>query len=264
MKGWLILRNGFIGLALAVLVAMPAGAHAQEEPESSSVSGMGFGGGQMVRGMVTSTSGDHLAIKTDQGEIFQVTVTTNTRMMKDRQPVRVADLKVGDSVGAMGVLDAPTKTVHAVMVMVVDAEQARKMREGLGKVYITGKVTAIDADNLKLTILRSDGVSQVIAVDEGTSFKRGGRPMQAFLNGSGPVPLASGAPNGRSGGGASPEGESITLADIKVGDGVAGQGELKGGVFVPKELGVMDLSRQRRRRPEGVGASPSATPPEQW
>ena len=28
-------------------------------------------------------------------------------------------------------------------------------------------------------------------------------------------------------------GESITLADIKVGDNVAGQGALKGGVFVP-------------------------------
>ena len=48
----------------------------------------------------------------------------------------------------------------------------KKMKEDLGKVYITGKVTAID--DVKLTVMRPDGVSQVIEVDEGTSFKRGG------------------------------------------------------------------------------------------
>ncbi len=52
---------------------------------------------------------------------------------------------------AMGTLDAPTKTVHALFVTVMDAEQVKKLREGLGKVYITGKVTAID--DVKLTII---------------------------------------------------------------------------------------------------------------
>ena len=35
-----------------------------------------------------------------------------------------------------------------------------------------------------------------------------------------------------------PPAESITLLDVKVGDSVVGQGALKGGVFVPKELMV--------------------------
>ena len=50
----------------------------------------------------------------------------------------------------------------------------------MGKTYITGKVTAIDMDALKVTVMRTDGVSQVIGVDEQTSFKRGGRGMAAI------------------------------------------------------------------------------------
>ena len=72
--------------------------------------------------------------------------------------------------GAMGELDAPKKTMHALFVAVVDAEQVKKMREDLGKTYITGKVTAID--EVKLTVLRPDHVSQVIEVDETTSFRK--------------------------------------------------------------------------------------------
>ncbi len=224
--------------------------------------GVAFTGGQLVRGMVMAAAGNRLTVKTDAGELYQVTVTENTRLVKDRQPMRIGEVKVGDGVGAMGVLDAPAKTVHAVFLTVVDAEQAKKMREGMGKVYIMGKVTAID--ELKLTILRPDGVSQVIAVDEGTSFKRGGRGLQSMISGVGPMPAgtepdgqprrAGGSPNGASGG------ESITLADIKVGDSVGGRGEVKGGTFVPTELAVGDANaRQRRRRADG-GSSETAQP----
>ena len=119
--------------------------------------------------------------------MYQVAVSANTRLTKERQPVKMADIKVGDGVGAMGVLDAATKTVHAVFVAVMDAEQVKKARENMGKTYITGKVTAIDMDALKLTVMRTDGVSQVIGVDEQTSFKRGGRGMMALANGGGPI-----------------------------------------------------------------------------
>jgi len=46
-------------------------------------------------------------------------------------------------------------------------------------------------------------------------------------------------------------GESITLADIKVGENVRGTGSVKGGVFVPVELVVME----RRPRAEGDAGS---------
>src|SRR6202171_2233498 len=192
-----------------------------------------FSGGQMVRGVVTGVAPEQITIKTDAGDVYQVALSANTRMMKARQPVKVADLKVGDGVGAMGVLDAPTKTVHALMVAVMDAEDVKKAREGMGKLYIAGKVTAID--DVKLTIQRTDGVSQVIEVDEGTSFKRGGRGLRNFLSGGvGGVGMGGGAqggegaaggprPGGAGPGGAGPGGvgpggggESITLADVKV------------------------------------------------
>jgi hypothetical protein len=206
-------------------------------------------------------------------------------LTKERQPVKVADIKIGDAVGAMGVLDAPTKTVHAVFVGVVDAEQVKKARENMGKTYITGKVTTIDMDGLKLTVMRPDGVSQVIGVDEQTSFKRGGRGMAAIASGAGVVeigggggrramgtgtangggpgaPTASGTSAGMgSGPGSGSGGESITFADIKVGDSIAGRGGLKNGMFVPTELGVMDpaaMGQRRRRGPDG--GAPGAAP----
>jgi Domain of unknown function (DUF5666) len=252
-------------LLAAITVSLTGTVWAQENVggrgEGRGAGGAAFAaGGQMVRGTVTAAAADHLTVKTDAGEVYQVTVSANTRIMKDRQPVKLTDVKVGDGAGAMGELDAPTKTVHALFVTVMDAEQVKKLREGLGKVYIVGKVTAID--DVKLTVLRNDGVSQVIEVDEGTSFKRGGRQMASMLNGSGPVGnvggggRAAGAGSG-SGSGSGSGGESITLADVKVGDMVAGQGALKNGVFVPTELGVMDAAAmtRRRRSAEGGGAA---------
>ena len=264
-------------LLIMAVVTLPATVLAQDEQDGPRQGGTAFAGGQMVRGTVTAASADHLTVKTEAGEIYQVALSANTRLTKDRQPVKVADIKVGDAVGAMGVLDAPTKTVHAVFVGVMDAEQLKKARENMGKTYITGKVTAIDMDALKLTVMRPDGVSQVIGVDEQTSFKRGGRGMAAITNSGGVVEIGGGG-GGRgmsgAGTGAGPggggtgagtgnggAGESITFADVKVGDTVAGRGALKNGLFMPTELGVMDPAAMGQRRRRGVdGAGPGAAP----
>src|SRR6201994_3015137 len=230
-------------LLIGAAVAVPATIRAQDGQDGPRQGGAVFAGGQMVRGTVTAAAADHLTVKTEAGDVYQVVMSANTRVSKDRQPVKVADIKAGDGVGAMGVLDPSTKTVHAVFVGVMDAEQVKKARENMGKTYITGKVTAIDMDALKVTVLRPDGVSQVIGVDEQTSFKRGGRGMAAIAsgasvveiggggggrrtmgtgpgNGGGPgTPTASGTSAGiGSGPGSGSGGESITFADIKVGD----------------------------------------------
>jgi hypothetical protein len=251
-------------LLLVVITALSVIVQAQQEPDDERGGGVSFAGGQMVRGTVTATAADHLTVKTEAGEIYQVVISANTRVTKERQPLKLTDIKAGDGVGAMGVLDPATKTIHAVFVGVMDAEQIKKAREGMGKVYITGKVTAIDLDGLKLTVLRPDGVSQVIGVDEQTSFKRGGRRMASLASGAGVGEVGSGGD--RSNDAASsgnPGGESITFADVKVGDSVAGPGALKNGTFVPTELGVMDaamIQQRRRRAMEGSGAAaPAAT-----
>jgi hypothetical protein len=278
-------------LLIAAAMAQPTAVLAQDEQGDPRQGGVAFAGGQMVRGTVTATTADHLTVKTEAGDVYQVALSANTRLTKDRQPVKLADIMVGDAVGAMGVLDAPTKTVHAVFVGVIDAEQVKKARENMGKTFITGKVTAIDMDALKLTVMRPDGVSQVIGVDEQTSFKRGGRGMAAIASGSGVIELGggggrrgmgSGAGSGTSAGTETPAGsgsnagngsgmgngsggESITFADIKVGDSIAGRGGLKNGLFVPTELGVMDpaaMGQRRRRGPDGSapGTAPQGMP----
>jgi hypothetical protein len=249
-----------MGLAGMLLAGGPA--VAQQGQDDNGAYSMGAQG-RMVRGTITATAGDKLTLKTEEGETFQVVTTTNTRLMKDRQPVKMADVHVGDGAGAMGVIDAPTKTIHAVALMVVDAAQVKKLREDMGKTYISGKVIAID--DLELTIKRQDGVTQKIAVDEGTSFKRGGRGAGAMMRGDGSQsvgmgsePGGAGAPGGFGG----PGGESITLADIKVGDMVVGPGALKAGVFVPTQLAVMDAAAmgRRRRQTEGASGDPAANP----
>jgi hypothetical protein len=259
-------------LLLAVAVALPSMVRAQDPQDGQRPDGAAFAGGQMVRGTVTAAAPDHLTVKTDAGEVYHVALSANTRLTKERQPVKVADIKVGDGVGAMGVLDPATKTVHAVFVGVIDAEQVKKARENMGKTYITGKVTAIDLDALKVTVLRPDSVSQVIGVDEQTSFKRGGRGMAAMASGAGVIDAGggggrgngTGAGNGTGNGNGGGGGESITFADIKVGDSIAGRGALKNGTFVPTELGVMNpgtMGQRRRRGADGggTGSAPSGT-----
>jgi hypothetical protein len=277
LRRCLMVAVGMLGLMAVVSAQMPGGDGSEAGPGglADQMRG-GVAGGQMVRGTVTAVAAEQVTLKTEAGEIYQVAVSANTRLTKGRQPVKVAEIKVGDGIGAMGVLDAPTKTVHAVFVAVIDAEDVKKAREGMGKVYIIGKVTGID--EVKVTVLRSDGVSQTIEVDEGTSFKRGGRDMALLMNGgAGGFGMGEGRP-GRGAGGEATGGprpganagaavESITLADVKIGDTVAGKGALKHGVFVPTELGVM-APGQRRRRPNGeaggqagaAGPRPAAAP----
>ena len=154
----------------------------------------------------------------------------------------------GDGVMAAGVLDAPHKTLHAAIVFARDAAEVQAMKANLGKTYIVGRVTAIDMDNATMTVERPDHVAQTIGFDETTSFRRGGRG------------------HGRMGAGEPAEapeagGESITLADIKVGDRVRGTGSVKHGTFVPTELVVMERGgRGGGDAASGGSARPSPNP----
>lgn len=230
-----------------------------QEPGEQSVGRGQFAGMQRVGGVVTAVSGPQVTIKGEDGTIYQVVTTDNTRMMRGRGVnIKISDLKPGDGVMAMGNLDAANKTLHAGVLMAVDPEQMKKIEEArkqemanLGKTNIIGRVTAVDLDNAAMTVERIDGISQTIGFDEGTSFRRG-RPN---LAGPGFGFAAAGAqpPN------PADTGESITLADVKVGDRVAGPGEVKGGRFVAKQLSVMTPRAGRGRgAAPGNGSQPGA------
>lgn len=231
-------------LALALVFAVPR-LYAQEDDSAPP----SLPGGQLLRGTVTAVHGTAFTLKSETGELYQITTTDNTRVIRDRQTAKIADIQVGDGLGAGGILDAPTRTLHAAFLGVINAEEVRRAQAELGKSYIAGKITAIDLDNLKLTIDRLDRVKQVIAVDESTSFRRGGR---GGGNGFGATPAGSARQRPET-----PTGESITLADIKVGDSVAGRGALKNGTFVPAELHVFDNTHPRRNANGGGSTAPS-------
>ena len=234
-----------VGLMVGMILGGVGMVRAQDAGEGQQGGGRGqFAGMQRVTGEVTAVSGATLTVKTEDNGLMQIVTTDNTRVMKGRGvTVKVADLKVGDGVTAAGMLDAPNKTLHAAVVFAMDAAQVKEMKENLGKTYIVGRVTAIDLDDAKMTVERPDHVAQTIGFDETTSFRKGGRGVRM-----------GGAPGGAGGGaGATGDagGESITLADIEVGESVRGTGSVKGGVFVPTELVVME------RGPRGAGDAAS-------
>jgi hypothetical protein len=253
---------------LAVCLALPAGTlHAQQQPgPGGQRHGGGFANAPRVQGEVTAISGLTLTLKAEDGTVSQVVTTDNTHIMKsagagapagassgeaggqargrNMQPAKLADIKVGDGAMAMGQLDPATKTLHAAFVMVTDAAEIKAMRESLGKTAIAGRVTAIDLDNATMTVTRPDGVSQTIGFDESTSFHRGGH---GFHQGGPAEPPAN---------------DSITLADIKVGDTVAGKGALKNGTFVPGEL-IVSAPHEHHGDDHGPASAAPTPPPAQ-
>lgn len=255
--------------ALAIALLMPLGVLAARAQDSSRPQDTGrpqgadsprpgrgqFAGMQRVYGTVTAISGPQMTLKAEDGAVYQVVTTDNTRLMRGRgEAIKLADVKPGDGLMAVGNLDTPSKTLHAAIVLSVDADQRKHMEEArkqqlanLGKTSILGTVKAIDLDNATMTVDRPDGVTQTIGFDEGTSFRRG--RMRMMGGGDQGIDAAAGS--------ATPTGESITLADVKVGDRIAGPGELKGGRFIAKELMVMTPGGGRRP-PEGSPAPASA------
>ena len=232
------------------------GQHAEQAPgHRGQYAGMG-----RVAGEVTAVNGATVTVRSTEGGTVEIVTTDNTRVMKDRGPVKLTDLHPGDGLMAFGNLDTSTNTLHAAMVMAEDAAQVKAMRENLGKTYITGRVTAVDLDNARMTVERPDHVAQTIGFDETTSFKRavhhehtgegerggegeGGGPMM----GAGAQGVAQRAWE---------NGEGITLADIKVGDFVSGTGTVKSGVFVPVHLLERPAGPHRSHGAGGAGTAP--------
>jgi hypothetical protein len=237
---------GAAGLGLAAsgqdASQAPAGAPPQVQGPSGGQGGQrgggrgGWGGGMgMGRGLmgtVTEVAGDHYTVKTEAGETYTVHFSANTRIVK--QPaqqrgegtegggqrgggggytpptaIKSTDIKVGDAIAAMGDVDATAKSVGAMMVMQIDPERAKQMREmqaNYGKTWLMGKVTAIDG--VKVSLMGgSDNKPYSFVADENTTFRKRRDP--------------------------------ITLADIQVGDTVRAEGAIKDGAFVATAVNAM-------------------------
>ncbi len=157
--------------------------------------------GPGVGGTITAVDNGKFTIKTQDGQTAQISISDQTQFRKDRQPAKLVDFKVGDQIFVRG---EQKDGVWQAQMIGARSGGGPGDREGMGKRFIAGEVKAITGTHL--TILRPDGQTQDITVDENTSFHK--------------------------------DHDSITLADIKVGDHVFGRGEMKNDVFVPSMLNL--------------------------
>ncbi|SRR6266496_617472 len=208
-------------ILVAILLVICAAGWAQGPDNAATPGQPGQGQGQWrrgpgVAGSLTAISGNTLTIKAMDGSTVQVNVTDQTRFRKERQDAKLTDLKVGDNVFVRGEKGGDG-VIKAEMVAVPPQGMMGNFREGMGKNFIMGEIKAINGTQIE--IARPDGVTQTIAVDENTSFKKNQ--------------------------------ESVTLADFKVGDRVFGRGEMKDNVFVAGQLNQGEPGMMRRGGGQG-------------
>jgi preprotein translocase subunit YajC len=228
----------------------------QEQPQASSPRADGGGrhggarDGHGIPGKITAIHGNSLQVAKPDGSTLTVTLTDKTEYRKDRQPAQLSDFKVGDFVMVAGDENSD-HTVTAQALRGRSANGGPGMMGGgpgggaafgeMGKDFIAGVVKSIDAP--KLTVLRSDNVTQTLELNEDTSLRRGR--------------------------------ESITMADIQPGDHVVVRGGLQNNAFVPKAVMLLSAEQWERlqqfaqgqggpSQPGGAQANhPAGNPPQQ-
>lgn len=202
------------------------------------------GGPRPLFGKISAIHNGSLEITGRDGQTVIVKTTDQTQYRKDREQAAATDFKVGDTVMVRGDENAD----HTVTAKVIGARSggpgggpgamgggARGGPGGgpigtLGKDYVVGEVKAIDPPHI--TVLRTDNVPQTIELNENTSLRKGR--------------------------------DSITMADIQVGDHLMARGALENNVFVPKGVNVVNREQWKRmqemRNANGGAAAPSAPP----
>jgi hypothetical protein len=193
--------------------AAPKPAEGQAQGRANRRGGEGWFRG--VAGTITAIDKKQLSLKTMEGKAVTANLSADTRYRKDGQAATLADFKVGDVVMVGG--EPAGENAWNARFVGTRSDAGQQMREGMGKRFIAGEIKSIEGTSL--TILRVDGETQTIQVDENTSFRK--------------------------------QNESITLADFKPGDRVFGRGELKNGTFVAATLNVGDFPQMGSRRPGG-------------
>ncbi len=179
-----------------------------------------------------------MKISREDGSIVTVAISSKTQFRIDQQPAKLDDFKVGSTAFVRG-NKTGDNSWDAEFVSARTGPPPGGQRQGpgqgggpgMGGNGVVGTVKAIDGT--KITILRLDGTTQTIEVDENTSLQK--------------------------------HRESITLADIHAGDAVAVRGETKDGAFVPKAVNLIDpaqLDRMKQYSNSG-GGPPAGTPPPQ-
>jgi len=237
-------------LLLFLFAALSAGmTQAQDEPSAppkeqstGGTQGGSEGGARGQRplfGKITAINDGSISITGPDGQAVTVKVTAQTEFRKDRQPAKIGDFKVGDAIMVRG----EENPDHTVTASLIGGRTGAGMEGGpggrpggpremgtLGKDYVAGEVKSVDAP--KLTVMRTDGVTQTLELNEDTSLRHGR--------------------------------ESITMADIKVGDHVFARGGVQNDAFVPRMVMVVSAEqwqRMQERMSQGEAGQPGNSNP---
>jgi hypothetical protein len=190
-------------------------------------------------GKITAIKDSSMDVLDTNGDTISVKFNGQTQFRKDRQPAKRTDFKVGDIILVRGQEAADHSwTAEVVAARSMNGQGGPGGRGGFGggpggggrggmqqqgtqgKDYVTGEIKSIDAP--KLTVLRSDNVTQTLELNEETSMRKGR--------------------------------ESITMADIQAGDHILARGALENNVFVPKNVVVIGPEQWKRMQEFGQQA----------
>jgi preprotein translocase subunit YajC len=192
--------------------------------------------GRGLVGKITAIKDGALELAGMDGTSVTVKLTDKTEYRKDRQSAKLADFKVGDTV-IVRTEGGGDRDLTALMVagrsgngpggQGMGGPGGGMMMGGgeLGKDFVFGEVKSVDAP--KITVLRPDNVTQTLELNEETSLRKGR--------------------------------ESVTMADIQVGDHVFVRGGLQNSAFVPKM--VMVIGAEQWKRMQEMGMVPGAAKP---
>jgi preprotein translocase subunit YajC len=196
-------------------------------------------------GKLTAVRDQSIEIATQNGATISVKISGTTQFRKDQEAAKLSDFKVGDVIFVRGQENADhTWTAEVIGQRSGGGFGGRGGSPGgtgpgaggpgggrpvgvLGQDYVFGEVKAIDAP--KLTILRPDNVTQSIELNEETSLRKGR--------------------------------DSITMADIQVGDHIMVRGGMKDSAFQPKSVMVIGPEQWKRMQEMGMaGGQPPNAP----
>ena len=192
------------------------------------------GRGHGVVGKITSIKEGAIELTRMDGASVTVKLTDKTQYRKDRENAKLADFKMGDMV-FIRTEGAGDQDLTALIVAgrsggpgehgVGGSGGGMMMMGGgeLGKDFVFGEVKSVDAP--KITVLRPDNVTQTLELSEETSLRKGR--------------------------------ESVTMADIQVGDHVFVRGAVQNNAFVPKM--VMVIGAEQWKRMQEMGMAPGMT-----
>ena len=225
---------GVLGLLLAGTpapaqeAAPPQGAGQAQHPEG--------GRGQFVGGKIAAIKDGAIELTRMDGGSVTVKLTEKTEYRKERQSAKLADFKVGDMV-FIRTEGEGDQNLTALMVAGRTGNGPGGPGTGgpgggmmgvgeLGKDFVFGEVKSVDAP--KITVLRPDNVTQTLELNEDTSLRKGR--------------------------------ESVTMADIQVGDHIFVRGAVQNNAFVPKM--VMVIGPEQWKRMQEMGMTPGPAKPQ--